>query len=132
MLFRLCATLVEIIPKYRRYYTPAQIDRAIRILRYQLEQDIMKHWRKTTIAFKDYGNKYTYKRIAEASKILKRSLNAALDDQNPTLQIHKICTTSVKAHTPTRAQIHLGLHTMVSDRSGQVMASPRSLSSTPR
>ena len=28
MLFRLCATLVETNPKYRRYYTPAQIDRA--------------------------------------------------------------------------------------------------------
>ncbi|KEQ71256.1 hypothetical protein M436DRAFT_65408 [Aureobasidium namibiae CBS 147.97] len=51
MLFRLCATLVGTNPKYRRHYTPAQIDRTIMILRYHLEHDSMKHWRKTTTAF---------------------------------------------------------------------------------
>jgi len=78
MLFRLCATLVVTDPKYRRYYTPAQIGRAIRILIYHLECDNMKHWRKATTTFENYGNRYPYKRVAEASKILERALNAVL------------------------------------------------------
>jgi len=57
MLLRLCVTLVETNPKYRRYYTPVQIDQLIRLLRYYLEHDNMKHWRKATTAFENYGNR---------------------------------------------------------------------------